>query len=304
MDLSIVTTLFKSAPYVNEFYSRISVAAEKITGNYEIIFVNDGSPDNSLDIVLDLYHKNKNIKIIDLSRNFGHHKAMMTGLEYAEGDLVFLIDCDLEEEPELLKDFFEKLKSSDADVVYGKQIRRKGGFFEKISGFLYYKIFNFFSGYPIPENLITVRLMRKKYVKNLILHKDKTLFMAGLWAITGFKQIHLDVNKHSKGTSSYTLLKKIAIAINSITSFSAKPLIIIFYLGLFLTLISFCTAIYFFLKKIIFASILSGWTSLIVSLWFLGGIIVCSLGIIGIYLSKIFEETKDRPYTVIRDIYK
>src|SRR6266480_3840502 len=157
MTLSIVTTLYNSAPYVEEFYVRVCAATEQITEDYEIILVNDGSPDNSLEIALSIYHKDPRVRVIDLSRNFGHHKAMMTGLIHARGKLVFLLDSDLEEEPELLEQFYQLLKAKDADVVYGVQEKRKGRLFERVSGTLFFKLFNFLSTYPIPPNLITVR---------------------------------------------------------------------------------------------------------------------------------------------------
>src|SRR5436190_7643238 len=117
MDLSIVTTLYQSAPYLEDFYARITSAAEKITQDYEIVFVNDGSPDNSIEIVKGFFKKNKRVRIVDLSKNFGHHRAIMTGLNYVHGDLIFLIDCDLEEDPEILKDFHEKILNTGADVI-------------------------------------------------------------------------------------------------------------------------------------------------------------------------------------------
>ncbi|MGH9548808.1 MAG: glycosyltransferase family 2 protein, partial [Terriglobales bacterium] len=126
MDLSIVTTLYASAPYLEEFYARTCVVAERVTSDFEIILVNDGSPDNSLEIALSLYRKDARVRIVDLSRNFGHHKAMMTGLAHARGDMVFLLDSDLEEEPELLNTFYEKLQQTGADVVFGVQQKRKG----------------------------------------------------------------------------------------------------------------------------------------------------------------------------------
>jgi hypothetical protein len=154
MDLSIVTTLYYSSPYLEEFYARTCAAAEQITDDYEIILVNDGSPDDSLDVALSLFERDDRVKVVDLSRNFGHHKAVMTGLAHARGDLVFKIDCDLEEEPELLGEFYaEMIKDPSVDVVYGVQQRRKGGPFERLSGSLFYRLFNLLSDHPVPSNL-------------------------------------------------------------------------------------------------------------------------------------------------------
>lgn len=303
MKLSIVTTLFYSAPYLPDFYRRICAAAEKITSDFEIIFVNDGSLDNSLELAVSYQKNDRRVKVIDLSRNFGQHKALMTGLTYTRGDLVFQIDCDLEEEPELLGLFYEKLKSSDADVVYGVQQKRKGGWFEKISGSIFYGLFNYFSGYPIPKNTLTARIMLRKYVDALTEHKDREMFLAGLWAITGFDQIPFEVKKLHKGRSSYNLSKKMSIFFNSITSFSNKPLMFIFYFGFLISLVSGISALYLIIKRLFFGVFLAGWPSLIVSIWLLSGIILFCIGILGIYLSKIFTETKQRPYTVIKHIF-
>ncbi|WP_200888950.1 glycosyltransferase family 2 protein [Aphanizomenon flos-aquae] len=178
MYLSIVTTLYYSAPYIPEFYQRVSTEAQKLTDDYEIVFVNDGSPDDSLDIAVKLHQEDRRIRVIDLSRNFGHHKAIMTGLSYARGKLIFLLDSDLEEEPELLSLFHEHYQSSDVDVVYGVQKVRKGNIFEKITGEIFYKFFNLISSYPVPANLITARLMSQRYVKALVDHKDKEIFFS------------------------------------------------------------------------------------------------------------------------------
>ena len=176
MKLSIVTTLYKSSPYIDEFYARISKEAQKITDDYEIIFVDDGSPDDSLQKAVALYEKDSKVKVIELSRNFGHHKAIMTGLSHAKGEFVFLIDSDLEEEPELLGKFWEELhKEKELDVVFGVQESRKGGWFEKWSGEMFYKVFNYFSGVKIPKNFLTVRLMKQNYVKNLTSFQEKEI---------------------------------------------------------------------------------------------------------------------------------
>src|SRR3954454_18385417 len=151
MRLSIVTTLYRSEMSLREFHQRISVAAAPL-GDYEIVYVNDGSPDESLRLALELFHGDRHVRVIDLSRNFGHHKAMMTGLAHARGDFVFLIDSDLEEDPELLPAFAEVLREANAEVVYGVQQRRRGDFVERWSGWLFFKIFNALSEHAIPEN--------------------------------------------------------------------------------------------------------------------------------------------------------
>jgi putative glycosyltransferase len=304
VDLSIVTTLYASAPYLEEFYSRTCVIAERVTSDFEIILVNDGSLDNSLEIALSIYHKDPRVRVIDLSRNFGHHKAMMTGLIHARGELIFLLDVDLEEEPEFLEKFYQELKAKGADVVYGVQQKRKGKVFERVTGTLFFKAFNLLSTDPIPPNLITARLMTRKYVAALIQHKEREFVISGLWALTGFTQIPISVRKHHKGASAYGLRRKLSHLVNAVTSFSGKPLVLIFYLGSILILVSSVAALDLIIRRIFFGVMLQGWASLIVSIWLLGGITIFCLGVIAIYLSKIFIEVKQRPYTVIREVYE
>ena len=303
MKLSIVTTLYNSAPYLLEFHDRCCAAANAITDDLEFVFVNDGSPDNSLEVALELRRKDPRIRIVDLSRNFGHHKAMMTGLVHARGDLVFLLDSDLEEEPELLHKFYEEMTRTAADVVFGVQEQRKGKLFERVTGAVYFKVFNFFSTYPIPTNHITARLMSRSYVAALVSHREREFVMSGLWAVTGFKQLSVKVRKHHKQTSDYSLGRKIAHLVNAITSFSNKPLVLIFYLGCVILLFSSIAAIDLILRKILFGTLMQGWASLIISIWLLGGLTIFCLGVIGIYLAKIFIEVKHRPYTIIKQVF-
>jgi putative glycosyltransferase len=304
MDLSIVATLYRSAAHLQEFHARVTAAARKLTSDYEIVLVNDGSPDDSLDIAVRLHEADDRVRILDLSRNFGHHKAMMTGLAHARGDLVFLLDSDLEEEPEILATFHREMQASGADVVYGVQAHRKGGLVERWAGRLFYSIFNALSPHPVPRDVLTARLMTRRYVSGLVEHRDKEVFLLGLWTITGFKQVPVTVQKHSRSKSNYTLRRKLAILVNSITSFSNRPLIGIFYLGCVISLTAVLAIGYLVVRRLFFGILLAGWPSLIVSVWLLGGLTIFCLGIIGIYLSKVFMETKDRPYTVIRQQYE
>jgi putative glycosyltransferase len=304
MKLSIVTTMYYSSLYLKEFYSRIQKAAENITNDYEVIFVNDGSPDNSLKIAQSLLERDNKIKILDLSRNFGHHKAIMTGLNYAKGDLIFLIDCDLEEKPELLNDFYQQLiATKDCDLIYGIQKQRRGLSINNLGGAFFYLIYNFLSDNKIPRNFMTIRLMTKRYVDSLLQFQDKEPLFAGLCSLAGFMQISIEIERHNRKISSYTFAKRFSVFANAVLSFSNKPLIYIFYAGGFIFILSANLIIYLLFKKIIFNVSVEGWASLMLSLWLLGGLIMSSMGIIGLYLAKIFNEVKDRPITVIKKIY-
>jgi len=304
MDLSVVTTMYCSEPYLEEFYCQVSAVVRQFSENYEILFVNDGSPDGSLEVALGFYARDPKIRVIDLSRNFGHHKAMMTGLAHTRGALVFLIDCDLEEDPEWLSHFLSTMRSQNADVVYGVQDSRKGNWLEQVTGDLFYTLFNLLSTYPVPRNVTTARLMTQRYVRSLVQYLDREVFLLGLWTITGYKQVPVQVRKRSKGNSTYNFKRKVAVFVNAVTSFSNKPLTFIFYLGITISLLAGSAAVYLVIQRVFFGVFLSGWPSLIVSIWLLGGLTIFCLGIIGIYLSKIFTEIKQRPYTTIRAIYE
>lgn len=302
MKLSIVSTLYRSAAHLGAFHERITRAAEALGEEYELVFVNDASPDRSLDLALDLAARDSRLTVVDLSRNFGHHKAMMTGLAHAGGERVFLIDCDLEEDPELLPRFVEEMQRTGADVVYGVQARRKGGLVERWSGDLFFRLFNLLSEHPLPTNLSTVRLMSRRYVDALLLHRERTMIIGGLWVITGFAQVALPVRKGARPRSSYTLRRKVSVFVDAVTSFSDRPLKLIFYLGLFIFLVSLAAATLLVVRRVFFGVLLAGWPSVMVSLWLLGGLTLFSLGVIGIYLQKVFIETKQRPYTIVRAI--
>ncbi len=303
MRLSVVTTLYKSAAFVEEFYRRASEAASRITDDYEIVMVDDGSPDTSLDIACALAAKDGRVRVVELSRNFGHHKALMTGLDHAKGELCFLIDSDLEEDPALLGTFMEKMQSTDCDVVYGFQERRKGDRLESTGGKIaWYWIKKLYS-IDIPVNQCTVRLMRREYVDALLLHRESNTLIGGLWVITGFRQAGMPIAKGHRNESSYSLLLRFATLLNGITSFSTVPLHLMVGFGMIVSFISFAFGIFVILEKLV-RNTAVGWASLIVSIWFMGGVIVFCLGVIGIYVSRIFVETKNRPYVIVRRIHQ
>ncbi len=304
MLLSIVATLYNTEPHLLEFYERMTKCAQEITHDYELILVNDGSPDNSLELALSLHDKDPRVKVIDLSRNFGHHKAIITGLSYARSDYVFLIDSDLEEPPETLGVFWKELQSSkNLDSIFGIQDKRKGGWFERFSGFLFYGIINLLSEVKIQRNFLTVRLMTGRFTQNLVRCREREINFSTITELTGFQKKAIVVDKEDRNPSNYTFLKKFAILVNAITSSTIRPLWIIFYLGLVITLGSSIFVIKLLIDRGVYGVGLEGWTSVIVSIFFFGGLIIFVLGVIGIYLSKIFIESKHRPYTVIRKLY-
>jgi putative glycosyltransferase len=300
--LSVVTSLYGSAATLEAFHREASAAASRLTSDYELILVNDGSPDNSLQIALEIRRRDPRTRIIDLSRNFGHHKALMTGLARARGDLVFLLDSDLEEDPAWLASFREVMASTGADVVYGVQSSRKGGLFERMAGAVYYRIFNQLLTHPFPRNVVTARLMTRRYVQALVQHRDQEICLAGLWMMTGFDQRPVTIVKKNNRRSSYSVRRRLSVLINAITSFSNRPLIYIFQIGMFVIALSLAAGMFLLYRGLTRGSTgVPGWASIMISIWFLGGLTIFCIGIIGIYLAKVFTETKDRPYTVIRE---
>jgi putative glycosyltransferase len=304
MKLSIVTTLYQSAPHLEEFCRRASAAAREFAhDDYELVFVNDGSPDDSCERAIRLAETDPHLVVVDLSRNFGHHKAMMTGLAHATGEHVFLIDCDLEEDPAWLNPFAQQMARQSCDVVYGVQAARKGGLFERGSGWIFYKTFRLLTGLALPDNVVVARLMTRRYVDALLRHDEREVFLAGLWVITGFAQLPHVVTKRSRGASSYTLRRKVAQFIDSVVSFSNLPLIGIFATGCTISLLAAAYIIFLVIHWYFLAAPPSGWTSVMASVWLLGGLIIAFIGVIGIYLSKVYSETKRRPYTIVRQVH-
>ena len=305
MKLSIVATLYQSASYIAEFHQRATAVARQFAGDdYEIVLVNDGSPDNSLEIAVQLTEVDSHVILIDLSRNFGHHKAMMTGLVASEGDHVFLIDSDLEEEPEWLISFAEQMQQEASDVVYGVQARRKGGTFEQITGWFFYRVFRLLTMIAQPDNIVTARLMSRRYVQALVAHQERELNMGGLWVATGFAQAQLTVRKYATSPTTYTLARKFSHLVNAVTSFSSLPLVFTFYAGLLISLTAALFIAYLTFRFFFISTPPDGYTSIIASIWLFSGLIIFFVGIQGIYISKVFSEVKQRPYTIVRHVYR
>lgn len=169
---------------------------------------------------------------------------------------------------------------------------------------MFYWLINFLSDINVPRNLVTARLMKRQYVEELIKYREQEVFLAGIWVITGFNQMALNIKKYSHSETTYNLTRKIQLAIHAVTSFSSKPLVYIFNMGLIITLFSLFFVLYLVVRKLIFGVSVEGWVSIVSSIWLLGGFIIFSVGIVGIYLSKIFIETKKRPYVSIKKEYR
>jgi putative glycosyltransferase len=304
MKLSIVTTLYRSAETIDEFYRRSVRAAEALGYEIEVIMVNDGSPDESLECALRLQSDDPRLVVIDLSRNFGHHRAMMVGLSHARGERVFVLDSDLEEEPEDLARFHERFVRGDCDVVYGVQERRRGNVLHKLSGELFFFFVKLLSDQPVSRNTVCSRLMSRDYVRALVGHRDREFMIIHLMQLTGFRQVAIPVHKLSRSPTTYSLPMRIDMAVKFLTTTSTKLLRLVLYVGLLILAFS-AAGITYILGRYITSGIgVNGFTSIIVSIWFFGGLITAILGVLGIYIANVLSEVKRRPYAIVRCVHR
>lgn len=302
MRVSIVTTLFNSAPYIEEFFRRSVAAVSPVADEIEVVFVDDGSPDDSLRIAKGLIGGDVDVKVVELSRNFGHFQAVMTGLGHADGDLVYLLDSDLEEAPEFFPNLYGALAQAPpddpVDVAFGVAVQRKGGVTERIGGALFYRLINALSHVEIPANAVMARVMSRRYVQALLNHRERELFLNGLMTITGFRQVAIPVEKPGKGTTTYRAMHRLGVALRAITAFSDRPLTLIFIGGLTLSGLAVLATVALILAVALGVNYLPGWASLLAGLCFFSGLILASIGVLGFYLGRVFVEVKARPVIV------
>jgi putative glycosyltransferase len=305
-ELSVVTTLYRSQQFIESFLERIRGAIDQLgISAYEIVLVDDGSPDESLAIARLAAQADPHLRVVELSRNFGHHHAALAGLNFAQGERVFLIDCDLEVAPAVLGDFVRTMQESGADVVYGVQQTRKGGPAERLGGALFWRLFNGLSDTRVPANVLTERLMSRRYLDALLRLGDRNIFLAGMMYWAGFSQVAVAVEKGCRaGPSSYSLRKRFALLIEAVTSFSTVPLKLVLGIGLLVTSGSFLAALFLMIRKLLYpAQVLAGYTSLILVVLGMGGIIVTLMGVLGLYIARIFIQTQGRPTFIVRAVH-
>ena len=304
MKLSVITTTFNSSKHIKEFIRRISNTLGVNDHDYELIIVDDGSTDETIKIIRDCMKSQGSITLVELSRNFGHHQAIKCGFEYAKGKLIFLIDSDLEEAPELYHHFMDELKKNKLDIVYGVQKSRRGDLFEKLTGNIYYSICKFCVDVQMPRNISTIRLMKREFLDAFLTFNENQFILNGTTFLAGFKRKGIFIEKKRLRKSTYTIFNKFSLIVRSVTNYSSKPLYLLFCIGLLISTVSFGTAIYFLLIGLIKGISVPGWLSLICLSWLGVGITILSNGIIAIYLRTIFSEVKNRPNFLIRNIYK
>lgn len=299
--ITIVAPVYNEENNIEEFYKRLKYIMKNIKEKHEIILVNDGSTDNTLEILNNLQKKDATVRIINFTRNFGHQAAIFAGMEYSSGDVIITLDSDLQDPPELIPKLIEKYKEG-YDIVYAKRKKRNGEkFTKKLTAYLYYRILNLLSDINIPNDVGDYRLITKEVCEQIINMNDKNLYIRGMIAWTGYKStfVMYERNERNQGKTKYTLTKMLNLAINGITSFSGKPLRISIHIGILTLIITTIYIIYALINKY-YNNTVSGWTSIIAFTGYLGSIILINLGIQGIYISKIYTEINQRPLYIIK----
>lgn len=302
--VSVIVPMYYEEEVAEECYKRLKKVLEGLSEKYlyEIIFINDGSKDKTLNILENIAQDNKNVKVISFSRNFGHQCAVTAGLKYITGDAIVIIDADLQDPPELIPEML-KLWEDGNEVIYGKRKSRKGeSKFKLLTASMFYKTLNALSDVEIPKDTGDFRLVDRKVVEVINSLPEHNKFLRGLFSWVGFKQIPFEYERKERvaGKTKYPLSKMLKLAQDGIFSFSTKPLRIVGTMGIISILISIIILIYSILSYIFnWNDLASGWTSMMVTMTFLGGMILISLWMIGEYVGRIYDETKRRPEYII-----
>lgn len=303
IEISIITPVYGCCKSINNLYERLNKSLSIITDDFEIIMVNDSSPDNAWETIKELAKKDNKVKGINLSRNFGQHKAITAGLDYAKGDWIVVMDCDLQDQPEEIIKLYNKALEG-YDIVFGRRAERKDTFFKKFSSKLFYKVYDYFTESKIDNTIANFSIISEKVLNTLkqMREQNRTYPLFVNWV--GFKrtEINIEHSSRNEGKSSYTFSKLINLAIDSIVSQSNKPLKLSIKFGFIVAFLSFLYASWLILRYFMFSIPVEGWTSVMVSMYFIGGLLFANMGILGLYIGKIFDETKNRPIYVIQEI--
>lgn len=301
--VSVVIPMYYEEEVAQECYNRMLKVLTSIENyTYEIIFVNDGSKDKTLEILEEIAAKDNNVKVISFARNFGHQCAVTAGLKYVSGDAIVIIDADLQDPPELIPEML-KLWEDGNEVIYGKRKTREGeSKFKLLTAKMFYQTLNSLSDVDIPKDTGDFRLVDKKVVDVINSLPEHNKFLRGLFSWVGFKQKAFEYERKERfaGETKYPLKKMLKLASDGIISFSTKPLKMVGGLGILSVIISFIILVYAILSFIFkWNNLTAGWTSLMVTMTFLAGIILISLWMIGEYISRIYDEVKGRPQYII-----
>lgn len=303
MEISIVVPLYNEEKNIRLMYDRLVSSILKITSNFEIIYVNDGSNDNSFLELLKLSNEDERVKYINFSRNFGHQIAVTAGLDYSKGAAVVIIDGDLQDPPEVIPEMYALYKEG-FEVVYGQRLIRKGeSFLKKITAKYFYRILKKITNINIPVDTGDFRLIDRKIVNDLKNMPEQNKFLRGQIAWLGYRQtsIFFERDERKFGETGYPFSKMLKFALDGITGFSDVPLQFVTKTGIFISFISFLVILYAIFSHFILERTITGWTSLIISSMFIGGVQLISVGIIGEYISRINKNVQNRPLYIVSE---
>lgn len=302
-ELSVVLPVFNEAENIPVLHERLVSVLERQNVAFDIIFVDDGSNDESAQILDDLEASDKRVRVIGLARNFGHQVAITAGLDFARGKAVVVMDADLQDPPEVLPDFILKWREG-YDVVYAVRVQRKEGWLKRASYAAFYRLLHHVSNIDIPLDAGDFCVMDRRVVDLLKRMPERNRFVRGIRSWVGLRQVGVPFERHARyaGTSKYTVWRLILLALDGLISFSHVPLRIITVLGTSVSLLSLVMAIFFFVKKLLYGLTPPGFASIIVSIFFLAGIQLITLGVIGEYVGRIFDEAKKRPMYILRRV--
>ena len=298
--ISIVSPVYRAEKILPILVSEINLVMERIGEDYEIILVDDRSPDNSWEVMKVLSSQNPKIKSIRLSRNFGQHSAIFAGLTKTKGDWVVVMDCDMQDQPKEIAKLYKKTLEG-YDIVLGQRENRNDKFLKKLSSKLFYKVFNYLSGGQFNNEIGNFGIYKKKVIDSILNINDYIKFFPLFINWVGFKSVSIPIEhgEREEGKSSYSISRLLKLAFNVIVSFSDKPLRLFINFGLGISILSFVLGIYYLYLSITHKITQPGFSSLILSIWFLSGIIISCIGIVGVYLGKTFDQAKNRPTFII-----
>jgi len=303
--VTLIIPVYCEEEVIEECYKRIKSVMNSLTNyGYELIFINDGSTDNTLNILKNIVTQDKRVRIINFSRNFGHQVAITAGLDKADSDAAIIIDADLQDPPELIPAMIKKWEEGNK-IVYAKRVTRKGEKkFKLWSASIFYWVLKKLTDIKIPLNTGDFRLVDNRVVRELRKIKEKNRFVRGLSSWVGFQQVGIEYERDKRfaGKTKYPIKKMMKFALDGILSFSQKPLKIALNIGFISIFLGFAMIIYVFIGKIFFPAItMSGWASILIAVVFFGGIQLFTIGIIGEYIGRIYDETKNRPLYIIEE---
>jgi glycosyltransferase involved in cell wall biosynthesis len=301
--ISVVTPAYRCAECIPELCRRLATVLDGIDPNYEIVIVNDASPDRDWEIVQELARADRRIKGINFSRNFGQHHAVTAGVDHASGDWVVVMDCDLQDQPEEIIKLYRAATVEGYDVVFGRRENRKDSLLKVLASRSFYLVLNVLADLRVNPGISNFSIFSRRVADNYRRLRDSNRAhgLTLLWC--GFKTGYVDVVHAARfaGRTTYNLRRSVRLAVDAITSQSNRPLRLSIQFGFVMAALAIGFACYLAVRKFLFGTSVSGWTSLIVSLYFLGGLLITNMGIVGLYLGKVFDETKRRPIYIVSD---